>query len=188
MLSTLALNKPNITDFARERNELLKQAKTDWVLFVDTDEELSKELQKEIDVAIQDKSCQGFYIKRKIYFCGTLAGEDKMLRLGKKGAGLWKRKVHEVWDIQGKVRTLNNYIIHNTAYKLTDYIKKVDYHSTLHAQEVLREGKRSNLIKIMLFPIGKFVVTLVKSKHVVFSIMQSLHSYLSWTKLYFLQH
>lgn len=188
MLSTLTLNKPNITDFAKERNELLKKAKTDWVLFVDSDEIVPKELEEEISKLIVDTEYSGFYIKRKIYFCGNLAGEDKMLRLGKKSSGKWRRKVHEVWDIKGKIGTLNNYIIHNTAKNLIDYLQKVDYHSTLHAGEVLIEGKRSSLIKIIIYPIGKFIISLIKSRHVVFSIMQSLHSYLSWTKLYFLQH
>lgn len=188
MLATLTLNKPNITSFALERNELLRKTKSDWVLFVDTDEVITKDLEKEIKEAIKDESYEGYYIKRKIYFCGTLAGEDKMLKLGKKTAGKWRRKVHEVWDIKGKVGTLNNYIIHNTANNLTEYLNKVNYHSTLHANEVLREGKRSNLFKIIFFPVGKFIVTLIKSRHVVFSIMQSLHSFLSWTKLYFLQH
>ena len=188
MLSTLRLNKPNITDFAKERNELLKKAKTDWVLFLDTDEVVPKDLKIEIDDAIKSDLFQGFYIKRKIYFCGTYAGEDKMLKLGKRNAGKWRRKVHEVWEIQGKVGELDNYIIHNTAYTLTEYIQKVDYHSTLHSGEINREGKKSSLLKIIIYPVGNLVVSLVKSRNVVFSIMKSLHSFLSWTKLYFLQH
>lgn len=188
MLSILTLNKPNITDFAYERNELLKKAKTDWVLFLDSDEKVTKALEKEISEAIKDDTYQGFYIKRKIYFCGTLAGEDRMLKLGRKDAGKWRRKVHEVWDIKGTVGTLNNYIIHNTASNLTDYLTKVNFHSTLHAEEVLREGKKSSLIKIIVYAAGNLVVYLFKSRNVVFSIMKSLHSYLSWTKLYFLQH
>ena len=188
MLSILKLNKPNITDFAKERNELLKKAKTDWVLFVDTDEIVSKELEKEISGVILDKKYSGYYIKRKIFFCGIPAGEDKMLRLGRRKAGHWKRKVHEYWDIEGKVGILNNYIIHNTAVDLNSYIKKVDYHSTLHAEEVNREGKHSSLIKIIVYSIGNLVVHFIKSRNIVYSLMKSLHSYLSWTKLYFLQH
>lgn len=188
MLSTLTLNKPNISDFAKERNELLKKAKTDWILFIDQDEIVPKKLKDEISKAILDKNYNGFYIKRKIFFCGVPAGEDKMLRLGRKNVGQWKRKVHEYWDIDGKVGTLNNYIIHNTAVDLSNYIKKVDYHSTLHAIEVNREGKRSSLIKIIIYAVGNLVVHFFKSKNIVYSIMKSLHSYLSWTKLYFLQH
>lgn len=188
MLSTLILDKPNITDFAKERNGLLKKAKTEWVLFLDSDEIVTDELQKEISNAILDKNYNGYYIKRKIIFCGTSAGEDKMLKLARKNSGVWKRKVHEFWDVQGKIGVLNNYIVHNTANNLTSYINKIDYYSTLHAESILKEGKTSNLFKIVFFPIAKFFVTIYQFKNVVFSIMQSLHSYLAWSKLYFLQH
>lgn len=180
MLSTLRLNKPNITDFAFERNNLLKNAKTDWVLFLDSDEKLSKPIVK------ISNEFDGYILNRKNYFLGQYVGTDRIVRLGKKNAGKWKRKVHEIWEIN-KVGEIDNYIIHNTAVNLAAYVKKINYYSDLHAIANLKEGKKSNLFKIIFFPIGKFIFTLVKSKHVVFSIMQSLHSYLSWTKLYFLQ-
>lgn len=184
-ITVLTLNKKNIIDFAKERNDLLRKAKAEWVLFVDQDEIVTESLKKEISKAILSSRYDGFYIKRKIYFCGIPAGEDRMLRLGRKNAGQWRRKVHEYWDIDGKVGTLNNYIIHDTAVDLNSYIKKVDYHSTLHAEEVNREGKHSSLIKIIVYPLGNLVVHFFKSRNIVYSIMKSLHSFLSWTKLYF---
>lgn len=187
-VDVVVLDRPNITDFAFERNQLLKKSKKEWVLFLDKDEVLTEELEVEISNIIKSTEYNGFYIKRKIYFCGTEAGEDKMLKLGRNGSGTWNRRVHEYWDIQGKVGTLNNYLIHNTALNLKDYIKKVDYHSTIHSEEINREGKRASLVKIIIYSIGNFVVYLYKSKNIVFSIMKSLHSYLSWSKLYFLQH
>ncbi|MEK7169149.1 MAG: hypothetical protein AAB778_04000 [Patescibacteria group bacterium] len=188
MLSILTLNKPNIRDFAKERNELLKKSKSEWVLFVDQDEIVPENLKNEISKAILNKNYNGYFIKRKIFFCGIPAGEDRMLKLGRKNAGQWKRKVHEYWNIKGNVGILSNYIIHNTALNLKDYIQKVNDHSTLHANEVLGEGKRSSLIRIIIYSIGNFVVYLFKSRNIVFSLTKSLHSYLSWTKLYFLQH
>ena len=149
-LEIITLNKSGITDFAQERNLLLKKAKNDWVLFLDTDETATSKLMKEIHKKIQDDKFDGFYIKRKIYFCGQYVGEDKVLRLARKGVGKWKRAVHEVWDIQGNIGMLQNYIIHNTANNLSEYIDKMNYYSTLHARENLKEGKRSNLFKIIL--------------------------------------
>ncbi len=187
-VDVIVLDKPNITDFAFERNQLLKKSKKEWVLFLDKDEVLTEELTVEISNIIKSTEYNGFYIKRKIFFCGTEAGKDKMLKLGRNGYGTWKRKVHEFWDIKGKIGILNNHIVHNTATNLKEYIKKVDYHSALHSEEILREGKISSITKIIIYPIGNFVVYLFKSRNVVFSIMKSLHSYLSWSKLYFLQH
>lgn len=181
MLSIFTLNKPNITDFAFERNELLKKSKTDWVLFLDSDEELSAPIEN------LDKKYDGYILKRKNYFLGKYVGTDKIVRLGKSKFKTWRRSIHEIWDIN-KVGHLDNYIIHNTADNLADYIKKINYYSDLHAKANLKERKKSTLFKIITFPVAKFILALLKSKHIVFSIMQSLHSYLSWTKLYFLQH
>lgn len=178
--SILTLNKEKITDFAKERNDLLKKSKTEWNLFLDSDEKLSK------PITNISNNFDGYYLKRKNYFLGDYVGTDILIRLGKKEFVTWKRSVHEIWDIK-KVGKLDNYIIHNTAHSLSDYVIKMNYYSGLHARANLIEGKMSTLFKIIFFPIGKLIITFVKSKHVVFSIMQSLHSYLSWTKLYFLQ-
>lgn len=180
-LTTLILKKSNITDFAKERNELLRKAKTDWVLFLDSDEKLSAPLPH-----LSDKY-DGYILKRKNYFLGQYVGYDNIVRLGKKKFVTWKRPVHEIWDIKN-VGRLDNYIIHNTAVNLSDYVKKINYYSDLHAKANLDEGKKSSIFKIILFPVAKFFVTLFKSKNIVFSIMQSLHSYLAWSKLYFLQY
>lgn len=181
-ITTLTLNKKGITDFAKERNLLMKKAKTEWVLFLDHDEQLNKP----IDTKKLNGYFKGFYINRKNYFLSHFVGQDKLLRLGKKSAGKWKRLVHETWEINkvhiGSVLR-DTFIIHNTANNLSDYLKKINYYSDLHALANKKEGKKSNLFKIMFFPIAKFIITLVKSKNVVFSIMQSLHSFLSWTKL-----
>ncbi|WKZ25900.1 MAG: hypothetical protein QY322_01170 [bacterium] len=181
MLNILELKKSNITDFAKARNELLQKSKADWVLFLDSDEKLSSPIKN-----ISNKY-DGYYLTRKNYFLGQYVGDDKILRLGKRKFVTWKRGVHETWDIKN-VSNLDNVIIHNTADNLTDYLKKINKYSDLHAKENLKEGKRSTLFKIIFFPIGKLIVTYIKSKHIVFSIMQSLHSYLAWLKLYFLQH
>ncbi len=192
MLNILQLNKPNITDFGHERNELLDKSKSEWNLFLDSDESISNH-----NVASSayfqfpiSNEFSSYQLPRKTYFLGKLIGIDYPTRLVRKGTGKWVRAVHEVWlpkksHLAGVM--FDNYIIHNTANNLSDYLLKINNYSTLHAKANLDEGKRSNLFKIIFFPIGKFAVTLVKSKHVVFSIMQSLHSYLSWTKLYFLQ-
>ena len=136
-------------------------------------------------------------MERKNFFLGQYVGSDKIVRLVKKGTGKWQRAVHETWTPNktllpagrqdSRCGILNSVIIHNTADNLTDYLAKIDNYSTIHAKANFDEEKTSNLFKIIFFPIAKFVVTFVKSKNVVFSIMQSLHSFLSWTKLYFLQ-
>ena len=190
-MKILILNKPNITDFASARNDLLRNSKSEWNLFLDDDESISN-----FQFLISNKF-SNYQLIRKNYFLGQYVGTDKIIRLVKKGTGRWQRAVHETWipnktplpagRQDSRCGILNSVIIHNTADNLTDYLAKIDNYSTIHAKANFDEEKTSNLFKIIFFPIAKFVVTFVKSKNVVFSIMQSLHSFLSWTKLYFLQ-
>lgn len=174
---TITLDKKGITDFAEERNKLLEKAKSEWVMFLDSDEKISN---FQFPISNEFTSYQ---FTRKNYFLNQYVGEDKIIRLVKKGTGRWERRVHETWkSTGGKVGTLKTPIIHNTADNLHDYIDKINFYSDLHAKANRQEDKRSDLIKIVFYPIGKFITTLVKSKNIVFSIIQSLHSFLSWSK------
>lgn len=185
-MKILTLNKSGITDFAYERNKLLEKVKDgDWVLFLDSDESIYN-----LQFTISNQF-SNYQLTRKNYFLKQYVGTDKIIRLVKKGTGKWVRVVHEVWKpnkIHSRGGILKSpVIIHNTADNLKGYLKKIDNYSTLHAKGNEKEDKRSNLFKIIFYPIAKFIFTLIKSKNVVFSIMQSLHSYLSWTKLYLRQ-
>ena len=184
--SLVTLNRENITDFAKERNLLLKKAKSEWVFFLDTDETISEELRDEIK-NLDPKDFSGFYVKRKIVFLGKYIGEDKVLRLGKKNSGRWERKVHEIWRIKGKTKTLSNYLIHDTANDLHSYIKKINKYSDLHAEENLHEGKRSSLFKIIFYPKAKFLQNMFYGRGFTFSMLQSFHSFLGWAKQWELQ-
>lgn len=181
----ITLYKKGITDFAKERNKLLKNAKSEWVFFIDSDERVSEALASEIkNLKLKIINYDGLYVRRRNYFCGQYVGEDKIIRLGKKNAGKWVRRVHETWEIKGRVGELKNPIIHNTGDNLSDYIKKINFYSTLHAEANRQEGKKSSLFKIIFYPKMKFLQTFLKSRHFVFSLMQAFHSYLAWSKLW----
>jgi len=188
-MEIITLNKNNITDFALERNKLLNNSKSDWVFFVDSDEVVSDSLKSEIINEIVDSKFDAYYVIRKNYFLGKYVGFDKILRLVKKGSGKWERSVHEVFRLSGgRTGELKNLLIHNTANNLNEYISKINIYSKLHAEANKKEGKVSTVFKIIFYPMAKFVVTYFKSKHVVFSIMQSFHSFLSWSDLWLIQN
>lgn len=185
--TTITLNKAGIDDFAKERNKLLDVCRNGWILFLDSDETLSEELRAELNNLNPGEDINGFFIPRR----GIV--EEKLLRLARKNAGKWSRRVHEVWEVRGKIGYLKNPIVHGEDKSIFDMIKKINFYSTLHAQANKEEGKRATLIKIIVFPKLKFFQTFFikkayKSglKGFVFSLMQSFQSFLSWTKLYFL--
>ncbi|HJY98877.1 MAG TPA: glycosyltransferase [Patescibacteria group bacterium] len=183
----LTLNTPDIDDFSKARNKLLEKSDSPWVFFLDSDELMSPALKTEIKRRIDKEKYDGYFVKRKNYFLGKPIGTDKVLRLGKKGKGKWVRRVHETWEIKGKIGSLTNPITHNSAGSLFDAVAKINKYSDLHAEANKKEGKSSNLAKIILFPKLKFGESILNGRGVVFSILQAFHSFLSWSKLWLTQ-
>lgn len=188
-------------DFAAQRNFGLERALGKWVLFIDSDEEVSKNLAHEIVQLISNplNSVSGYYVIRKNYFLNkilnfTEGGNKKILRLAKKGKGEWQRRVHESWIINGKVKVLKNCLLHNSSQNLNDFISKINFYSSLHAKANFEEGKRSSLFKIIFWPKAKFIQNWIiqggfrdGTGGFVFSLLMGFHSFLSWSKLWLWQ-
>lgn len=183
-------------DFAAQRNFALKKAKGQWVLFVDADEKVSPELKNEIIKKTKAGEDDGYYLKRIDHFGGRILrhGETanvKLLRLGKRDSGQWRRRVHEVWLIKGKVGEINAPLVHYPHHDLKEFLNKINRYSSLHARAILEEGQRPSLAKIIFFPILKFGQNyLLKSGFrdglpgFVMAMMMSFHSFLAQSKLF----
>ena len=168
-MQVLTLNKPNITNFSSERNKLMENVESQWILFLDKDESISN---SQFPISNQFSSYQ---FLRKNFFLGKYIGNDILIRLVKKGTGKWVRAVHEIWQpkkthLVGVIK--DSFIIHNTADSLSNYINKINNYSTLHAKANFDEGKKATLFKIIFFPIVKFIITLIKSRNIVIVIME----------------
>lgn len=186
-------------DFAAQRNFGLSKVKGDWVLFVDSDERVTAALAAEIKKQTAGAPPVGFYIKRRDFIWDRELkhgepGNVKLLRLAEKNAGLWKRVVHEVWDVQGKTQTLENPLTHYPHKTLREFLIDVDRYSTMHAKELRGEGIRSNLGKIFIWPAGKFLDNWILklgfldgTQGFLVAAMMSLHSFLAWSKLWLMR-
>lgn len=147
-------------DFSAQRNFGLSKITSDWAIFVDADEEISKDLSKEILSEIETIYFDGFYLKRKDYAFGHWLnhGETdnvKFLRLGRKDKGHWIRPVHEIWEIDGRVGDLKHPIFHYSHHSIVSSLKKINYYSEIEAS--LRQKEKSEFLKILFYPIGKFI-------------------------------
>lgn len=176
-LNAIVYQRALNNDFSSQRNFGLEKVKSQWVLFVDADEEISKELEKEILSEISTKFFNGFYLKRKdIAFGKELKyGETaniKLLRLGRKGKGTWGRPVHEVWKIKGPVDTLKNPLNHYSHQNILDSLKKINYYSDIEAS--FREKEKSGFMQILLYPIAKFFKNFILLK----GFLDSMHGFL----------
>ena len=213
-LTILTLNTPDITDFAAARNNALSQAKTPWVLFLDTDEVVSPALESEIYQICNLKSniYSAYSIPRLDTFLGrTLChgetGDARFIRLARRDFGHWVRPVHEVWQParnathsvagggEGRVGELKNPLLHYPHPTLSAFLTKIDHYSTLEATYRYRNNRRSSLVHILIYPLAKFKYNYVWKlgfldgvPGLIHALMMSFHSYLTWTKLFLLWH
>jgi glycosyltransferase involved in cell wall biosynthesis len=188
-------------NFAAQRNFGLSKTKGKWVLFIDADERVTEDLRNEIVQITNDPLVNylGFYLKRVDYIWGKKLkhGETaniKLLRLARRKVGKWRRRVHEVWEVEGRTRELKNPISHYPHSTLSSFIASTNNMSSLHAKANLEEGKKSSLIKIIVWPMGKFVSNYIFKmgfldgiQGFLVALVMSFHSYLAWSKLWFLQ-
>lgn len=197
-LTVVTIKEDGITDFAAVRNKELAKVKTDWVLFLDSDETLSPELESEIKVAIKGKEYSAYKLKRLDSFLGRELrhgenGNNTFVRLARRDWGEWTRPVHEVWLGKGGVGELQNPILHISHKSMSDFLGKINRYSTLEAQYRKEKGSRSSLAHITLFPPLKFMRNYLFLQGfrdgvpgTIMAVMMSFHSFLTWTKLYLL--
>lgn len=192
-------------DFAAQRNYGLTKAKGDWVFFLDSDEIISKDLQKEIRDSISragtdEKGIAGYYVKRDDIFFGKklLYGETahvKLLRLGRKNAGRWIRPVHEIWDIKGRTETLTVPLLHTSHDDVAQFIDAINWYTTINAKHLYEDGVKASIFSIVSYPTVKFIRNYILcqgyrdgTRGMFMALMMSFHSFLTRAKLYMFWH
>ena len=56
--------------FGDQKNFALKQATNDWILSIDCDERVTRDLAAEIKIILSDAHFDAYYIERESYYCG----------------------------------------------------------------------------------------------------------------------
>ena len=185
-------------DFAAQRNFGLSKAKGEWVFYIDSDEVVSDKLAKEIKKSI--KIGDGYYLKRNDFVFGRFLkhGETsrvRLLRLGRKGTGIWQRPVHETWNITGAVGTLSEPLLHFPHPNVAQFIEEINTYSTINAHFLFNQKIQCPWWHIIAYPKAKFFLNyfwylgfMDGTAGAVSAIMMSMHSFLTRAKLYLLWH
>lgn len=126
--------------FADWRNEGAKRAKGEWLLYIDTDEIVTPELQKAILNVINSDKFSAYAIPRRnivlgreMKHCGLWP--DYVLRLIKKDKLIgWEGKLHEQPKIVGKICHLKEPLIHKKHDNLTEMVDKTNKWSEVEAE------------------------------------------------------
>lgn len=183
-------------NFARQRSYGLKVATNDWLLYVDSDEEVTNKLAIEIKAILKDPQFVSYKIPRSNIFLnkklnGGEWGGNRIIRLVRKGHGKWVREVHEYWDTQLPVGNLKNYLLHYSPVSISLFLHNLRFYIVSHAKENAKEGKIGTFWKILFYPPAKFIQNYIVLKGYrdgihgfVMAVLMSLHSFLSWCYLW----
>ena len=148
-----------------QRNLVREYALHPWVLFLDSDEEMSPALRDEILAEFErgPGRYMGYEFPRQVYYLGRWIrhGEwypDVKLRLFKKEFGRTEgQEPHDRVAVRGPVKRLRNPIWHYTYDDLADHLLTVNRFSTITAQQRYVRGKGALLLDLTIRPIVRFV-------------------------------
>lgn len=122
------------------------------------------------------------------------SGSTNVIRLVKKGSGKWVRRVHPNFEYEGITGEFKNPIRHYPHQTLHKFIDSINRWSTWHAIANDEEGKKSSLLKIIVWPVGHFLKNFILRagfldgmQGFVYASIMSAHSFLSWSKLWLIQ-
>ena len=151
-------------DFAKRRNYALSQVNTNWVLFIDADEELSTKVREEIRLLPDNTTKSAYSVKRIDYFWGKKISHGELhnaqfSRLVHRNRGKFVRPVHERWEANGMVGHLQGEIRHYPHQTVTEFLNAVNHYSTINAQYYFDIGRKTSAIDILLTPCAKFFYT-----------------------------
>lgn len=152
-------------NFASQKNYALEKANFGWVLSLDADEVVERDLKEEIRARLSSAEApDGYYIPRRNYFLGKELrrggiGKDLQLRLFRKDKARFANLVHERVALDGKAETLRNPIYHYSFETLDDYFRKFRQYTTLEAVLLKEENKKVSFLDIYFKPCLKFIYT-----------------------------
>lgn len=132
--------------FSEWRNEGAKKATGDFLLYVDTDEEVTDDLKNEIENVVAKNEYPAYAMSRKNKLLGHFMRwggwyPDYVLRLIKKDKLKgWFGELHEQPLIDGEVGKLKNHLLHDSHRSIAEMIEKTNKWSGIEAKLLYESG------------------------------------------------
>jgi len=136
------------TNYSDQKNYAASLTRTDWILSLDADEELSSALQTSI-VDWKKRSAQFnvYEVARRTWYLGAWIKHsgwypDFKKRLYRKGIAQFAGSLHETLQFSGPCGRLAGDLLHYTIHDFGEHEANVERYSTLAAQQMFEAGKR----------------------------------------------
>lgn len=146
--------------YRRQKQFATDCASFDWVLSLDADEALSRELRREMMEWKQspEEPKDGYCMPRKTFFLGrwiehTTWHPDWQLRLFRKSRGCWRGgRIHEAVAVTGSVGRFQSTLEHYTYSSISEYLRQLERFSALAAADYHDAGRRVGYFQLALHP------------------------------------
>lgn len=188
-----------LDDFSSQRNFGLSNCTNDWVLVLDSDEIISKELHAEVEALFNNQSVteSGFQIPRKNMFMGSWIRSsypDYGLRLFLRKEAHYRGEVHESLTVNGKLGRLKHPMIHNSYRNIEEIIFKTNHYTTISAQQMFAKGKKAGLFDLFFRPVSTFIKNYFLKRGFldgfpgfILHVLSGYYTFIKYAKLYFLE-
>jgi (heptosyl)LPS beta-1,4-glucosyltransferase len=145
--------------YGKQKNLCADRTSNNWVLNIDSDEEISPECAEEIQEVLRGDSKQPVYqFPRKNFFAQRWVRyggwyPDQISRLyDKMQVSFTESQVHEKLVPDENLGSLKNPILHYSFSGMGDYIDRQNRYSTLYAREKVGQGFRAGWSHLILRP------------------------------------
>ena len=130
-----------LDDFASQKNFGLKQINAEWILSIDSDEEVTPALRDEILAEMKTPRAVVYYIPIKNIFFGQWMKHGGLypcycLRFFSRANATFTGKVHEKLHTTGEPKYLQNHFLHYGTRSISHYFEKTNKYSTLMSMSV----------------------------------------------------
>ena len=146
--------------YANQLNRGIELCSKDWILVLDADEEVSKELKHSIAEALRSKEADVFMVCRRTYYLGGFLKHawypEWRVRLFKKGTVRFEGELHEKTIFKGKAKKLKGDLYHYSYGSLYEQYEKTIRYAKIMAEAYQKEGRRFRVYNLVFNPLWSF--------------------------------
>lgn len=185
--------------FAEQRIFGLSKTRNDWILWIDADEEVSPELDREIrNLDFESDSyiipMLIWYLGRWIRHCGWYPGHK--VRLFDKTKGQFNDvRVHEHFSTGKPAPMLKHPMYHYSYRNLRHHLDKINLYTSLAGRQMHEKGKNVTISSAMGHAVSRFLKTFIIKcgfldgrQGLIISILASYYTFLKYAKCWELNH
>ena len=181
--------------YGPQKQSALEKTTHDWALLLDADEEVTPDLQSEIQELLRtEPEHDGYKLPRReqLFWQMSKASCNYQLRLFKKNSGkLSEHAVHADPEVNGSVGTLRKPFLHYGEPNIHMKVEKINGYSSGMVTEKVKDGKKNGLLTCIFYPIWTFIQSYIfkrgfldGSAGFIGSVVMANYSFLKYAKLH----